>query len=224
MSLDLSRCWTEQPWVILDTETTGPDSRTCALVEVAGVRVEGRKIVAEFSELVNPGMPIPEEATAVHGIDDAMVATAPSATDVQWALDEFCMGAIPVAYNAPFDREVIRRHMEGHGLVSPALGSRMSWIDVYVIVASKRCDKFVKGPGRLKLANVCGRRGIAHESQHRALGDARATALLLLHLLENTRVKPCPLGKLLAHTDRARSEQQEDFAKWLAKQPPRAET
>jgi len=107
---------------------------------------------------------------------------------------------------------------------SPAFDPKMSWIDVYVIVASKRCDKFVKGPGRLKLANVCGRRGIAHESQHRALGDARATALLLLHLLENTRVKPCPLGKLLAHTDRARREQQEDFAKWLAKQPPRAET
>lgn len=219
--LDLTKCWTEQPCVILDTETTGPDSRTCALVEVAGVRVENSKIVGEFCELVNPGVPIPEEAQAVHGISDAMVATAPRAVDVQWALDDFCADAIPVAYNAPFDRQVLNLHMQGS---SPAFDPKMSWIDVYVIVASKRCDKFVKGPGRLKLSNVCARRGIAHESQHRALGDARATALLLLHLLETTRVKPCPLGKLLAHTDRARREQQEDFASWRARQPPRPAT
>lgn len=223
MSLDLTKCWTEQLWVILDTETTGPDPHTCALVEVAGVRVENRQIVGEFCELVNPGVAIPEEAQAVHGISDAMVASAPYAKQVQWALSDFCAGAIPVAYNAPFDRAVLHRSMDVDDLCD-ALDPKMSWIDVYIIVASKRVDKFVKGPGRLKLANVCARRGIAHESQHRALGDARATALLLLHLLENTRVRPCPLGKLLAHTDRMRTEQERDFQQWRARQPPRPAT
>ena len=217
--LDMHADWTTIPWVIVDTETTGVDAQTCGLVEVAAVRVERGEIVAEFSELVNPGMPIPEKAQEVHGISDAMVEGAPTAVLVAPALDDFCRGAVPVAYNAPYDRSVIHRTMPGGS--SPVFDRALSWVDVYVIVASARCDKFVKGAGRLKLSAACARRGIVHESQHRALGDARATALLLLRLLADTRVKPCALGKLLQHTDAARAEQQRDFAQWRARQPPR---
>lgn len=217
--LDMNADWTALPWVIVDTETTGVDASTCGLVEVAAVRVERGEIVAEFSELVNPGMAIPEAASAVHGITGEMVANAPTAELIAPALGEFCVGAVPVAYNAPYDRTVIHRAMPGGA--SPVFDRGLSWLDVYVIVASPRCDKYAKGPGRLKLSAVCARRGIEHESQHRALGDARATALLLLHLLADSRVKPCALGKLLKHTDDARAEQQRDFAQWRARQPPR---
>lgn len=216
MSLDLAKCWTEQPWVIVDTESTGVDTRTCGLVEVAAVRVEAGSIVGEFCELVDPGAPIPAEASQVHGIYDAMVAGAPTAELVSPALDDFCAGAVPCAYNAPFDRSLLHRTMPGGS--SPVFDRSLSWIDVYVIVASARCDRFVGGKGRLKLSAVCERRGIAHESQHRALGDARATAALLLRLLADTRVRPCPLDTLLRHTDAARAEQQRDFAAWRSRQ------
>lgn len=221
MTIDLHACWTTHPLIFLDTETTSADPETCGLVEVAGVRVEGGSIVGEFCELVNPGQPIPVEATQVHGIDDAMVANAPHAADVQWALADFCAGAVPVAYNAPFDKRVILRHMDDRRGIAAALIESFSWIDVYVICASPRVDKYVKGKGRLKLSAVCERRGIPHESQHRALGDARATAALLQRLLADGHVNPCPLNKMLAHTDAMRAEQQRDFEQWRARQPKR---
>lgn len=213
--IDLAKCWTDHELVIVDTETSSPDPSSCELIEVAAVRMFNRQIIGEFSELIRPASPIPAEATEIHGITDAMVEHAPTAAQVQPALADFCRGAVPVGYNSVYDKEVLRRHM------SPMPVEPISWIDVYVIVASKRVDKFVKGPGRLKLSNVCARRGIAHESQHRALGDARATAQLLLHLLDNTRVRPCPLGKMIDHTDKMRAEQQRDFASWRSRQPAR---
>lgn len=66
------------PYAGLDLETTGLVLEKDRIVELAVVRVEadGRRV--EFSTLVNPGIPIPAEATALHGISDEDVADAPT--------------------------------------------------------------------------------------------------------------------------------------------------
>lgn len=70
---------------IADTETTGlgPDAH---VVEYSHIRCELRENrlieVERFESLVNPGIPIPKEATNVHGINDKMVKDAPTLRQV----------------------------------------------------------------------------------------------------------------------------------------------
>ena len=82
MSIDLKRVWNEQPVVVLDFETTGPDPKTCEPLEVAAARFEGGRCVAEYQTLLSPVEPIPPEATAIHGITDEMVDGQPTLADV----------------------------------------------------------------------------------------------------------------------------------------------
>ena len=64
-------------YCVIDVETTGFRPWADRIVEVACVLLDGCRVAGRWSTLVNPGMPIPAEATAVHGITDGMVAAAP---------------------------------------------------------------------------------------------------------------------------------------------------
>lgn len=65
--------------VFLDSETTGVDPEVARLVELALIEpATGNR----WSSLINPGIPIPPDATEVHGITDADVADAPAFVDV----------------------------------------------------------------------------------------------------------------------------------------------
>jgi DNA polymerase-3 subunit epsilon len=67
----------ERPLAVIDTESTGLNPDTARIVRISVLRLEldGRKTLR--SELVNPGIPIPRGATAVHGITDDDVAGKP---------------------------------------------------------------------------------------------------------------------------------------------------
>lgn len=158
--LDPDQPWDTQPIVVVDTETTGVTDSD-AVCEIAAVRFEGGQEVASFSSLVNPGVPISAGASAVNGITDADVANAPTLPELAADLFAIGKGAAPCAYNAPFDRTMIHRQLQR--LNCPALDPGWGWIDVYMIIASPRVDKFVSGPGRLKLTAACARWGIAVE-------------------------------------------------------------
>lgn len=90
-------------FVAFDLETTGLEAGRDRIAEIGAVRFERRGVVGRFSTLVNPGIPMPKEASAVNGITDDMLAGAPG---IDQALDDFLRfaeGAILVAHNAPFD-------------------------------------------------------------------------------------------------------------------------
>jgi DNA polymerase-3 subunit epsilon len=67
----------EKPLAVLDLETTGTDPQKDRIVEVGVLKIapDGRQERRTWR--INPGMPIPAEATAIHGISDADVAAAP---------------------------------------------------------------------------------------------------------------------------------------------------
>lgn len=218
--IDLSLPWPALPIVALDTETTGlcADDRVC---EIAAVRFDGFRPVQRFSSLVNPGKPIPAAATAVHGITDDMVKGAPRLADLAVDLFLICDGAIPAAYNAPFDRDMI--HRELIAAECPAFDMAQSWIDVFVIVASRRVDMFVRGKGRLKLAAACQRWQVPLVTAHRAAGDAEAAGRLLFRLLDANKIKPVSMRHLLAHTDRMRAEHEADHGRFRQRLQAKAE-
>jgi DNA polymerase-3 subunit epsilon len=103
---------------ILDSETTGSDARSDALIELAVVAFDYdaasgavHRVLDVYDGLRDPGRPIPAEATAIHGITDAMVAGQ--------ALDEARVTAVlagaqwVIAHNAAFDRPVVERVLPG---------------------------------------------------------------------------------------------------------------
>jgi DNA polymerase-3 subunit epsilon len=149
-----------------DTETTGLRPHSEFLVELAAVRFRLDTGAREyFQTLVNPGVPIPWQATNVHGITDAMVAAAPTLAQVMPSFLSFLQGTIPVAHNAPFDIGFISLHAMRLGLElpeAPVLDSCMF---------SRRV--FTEQPSH-KLQSLVESFGIGEGTFHRALADARS--------------------------------------------------
>ena len=165
-------------FVVVDVETTGSSSRAGDRVtEVAAVVVEGGRIEEAFQSLVNPGRPIPAFITSLTGISNAMVAAAPSFADIADVLAQTLKGRTFVAHNAPFDWGFLSMEFaraERHEALSGA--------PLCTVRLARRLLAYLP---RRNLDSVAHHYGIEIESRHRALGDARATAQVLLGLLRD---------------------------------------
>jgi DNA polymerase-3 subunit epsilon len=151
----------------LDTETTGMSPADGhRLVEVARVAVVDGALGEEWSSLIDPGRPIPPDATRVHGIRDDMVATAPKSGEVGRALREACADLPLVFHNAPFDLPFLLwlfREAGAPPLLNP-------------VVDTLGLARGLFGTGNNSLGALAQRLGLPAETAHRALGDTRTTA------------------------------------------------
>lgn len=91
-------------WVV-DSETTGTEENDKAC-EVAGFLCEGTKIISHYQTLVNPGIPIPAIASAVHHITDKDVKDAPNIEDAMAPFFDEDFDFV-VAHNADFDMRMM---------------------------------------------------------------------------------------------------------------------
>lgn len=159
----------DRPLVIVDTETTGVEKSIDRIVQIAAIRIEPCGTTEEQCLLVNPGVPIPPEATAIHGITDARVVAEPK-FPTAWALmRRLIEGADFCAYNAPFDLGMIEAECKRAGL--PVYKPERV-IDPLVIF--RRLVPHTL-EGALKYFA-----GLEHEDAHDASGDCNAT----LHVLQ----------------------------------------
>lgn len=87
MKLNLKR-----PIIFFDLETTGVDTSRDRIVEISMVKVtpDGEEIVK--TRKINPGIPIPPEATAIHGITDDDVKDCPTFAQIAKSLEQFIRG------------------------------------------------------------------------------------------------------------------------------------
>ena len=163
-----------QPFSVVDVETTGASAIYDRLVEVAVVRIQGGEIVDRFETLVDPKIPIPPFITRLTGIDARMVRGQPSfaaiAPQVQAALGD---GPL-VAHNVNFDYAFLR-----HAFTR----SRLS-LDLPRLCTLRLARRLLPRLRSYRLDAVAGHLGIKIAGRHRALGDAVATAEILLRLLE----------------------------------------
>lgn len=173
--------------VAIDTETTGRDPEVDRIVEIACVRYRGGVVTERRSWFVNPGRPIPKEASEVHGITDDTVKDAPPFARVVEELLLAIRGAVPVAYNAEYDRKVLHAELARENLSlddpPPALRHNIEWIDP--LVWAREIQKNEKSRA---LSEVAERLGVALEGAHRAANDAEATLHVLGHFLREPRV------------------------------------
>lgn len=82
----------KRPIVFFDLETTGVDTSKDRIVEISMIKVmpDGEEITK--TRLINPGMPIPPSATAIHGITDEDVKDCPTFAQIAKSLEQFIRG------------------------------------------------------------------------------------------------------------------------------------
>lgn len=121
--------------IYYDTETTGVKPDKDRIIEIAAYDPYENRT---FEMLVNPGIPIPPEATAVHKIDDSMVASAPSFADIGQQFIDFCTGdVVLIAHNNDtFDLLFLKNEFARHGLQMPS----WKFIDSLKWSRRYRCD------------------------------------------------------------------------------------
>lgn len=210
---NFSARWDAGPIVVIDFETTGVRPGIDRAVQAACVRFEGGKVTRAVESLLNPGIAIPAEATAIHGITDEQVAGAVTA-EAFFAHPEtlaVLQGAQPCAYNASFDRWFL----PPGALVDHA----WPWLDPLQLI--RKLDQYAKGPGRHKLAPSCARHGVVLTDAHSAIGDATAAGELLHRLVPKAGDPDVTLGELLRWTRVQEANEWFRFNEWLSKQPPR---
>jgi len=188
-SIEPETRWAGTRLAIIDFETTGLSPETDRIVEVGIACFANGELTALKHWLVNPGMPIPEQARAVHGIGDEEVRDAPPFEQIAVELTEVLGGHLPVAYNAGFDRAFFHAELQRAGLalrgegIAPACDSEVVWLDPLVWVRELYRDDKSR-----KLTDIAARLGIALERAHRAASDAETTGRVLLALADRMPV------------------------------------
>lgn len=172
---------------MIDIETTGGNSKTDKITEIAIYKHDGTRIVEEYQTLINPERRIPYNITVLTGITDEMVADAPKFYEVAKKVVEMTEDAVFVAHNASFDYNFIRNEYR-------SLGYEYKREKLCTVRMSRKAF-----PGRqsYSLGVLCRDLGIKNDARHRAAGDAMATVQLLEMILAQKDGVPSTKKELL---------------------------
>jgi DNA polymerase-3 subunit epsilon len=186
----MARPLAQQEFVVVDLETTGGGIADGGITEIGAVRVVDGRLVDGFATLVNPGRRIQPFVSALTGITDEMVATAPPVGEALSRLLAFAGDGVLVAHNASFDvghLDTAHRALTGRALGRPALCTMR--LARRLLPAQRRCS----------LDAVASTLGIACHDRHRGAGDARIAGEILCVLLERAAQRGiATVGELLA--------------------------
>ena len=167
--------WAAGALVAFDTETTGLDVETARIVTA----YLGDGGPGELSWLIDPGVDIPAEATAVHGVTTEMarsrgMSAATALTEIVAALIKALRaGVAVVTYNAPYDFTLLDR--ECHRWEIPTLEDQLGGLPSLLIdplVLDRSADRY--RPGGRRLADACRIYDVPLQAAHEARSDALA--------------------------------------------------
>jgi len=160
-----------RPIVFLDLETTGVNTRNDRIVEISAIKFNPDGTEIEKTKRVNPQIPIPASASAVHGIRDEDVSNEPHFHNYAKNFLDFLQGCDIGGFNGlRFDIPLLQEEFRRSGLIWDLTGINV--IDPMVIFHKKE-------PRDLSAAyqKYCGQ---PFEAAHQALHDARAAKDILL--------------------------------------------
>jgi len=181
-----------RPLVFFDLETTGLAVRSDRIVELALIRVTPRGDVLEKVRRFNPGVPIPAEATAVHGIRDEDVADQPPFASRARSLLRLLEGCDLAGFNIrSYDLPMLVHEFRRCGLAFDVGDRRL--IDVQQIFHREE-PRDLSAAARFYLDRE-------HQEAHTALGDIRTSAAVLAAQLDRYEHLPRELDGLHAYCD-----------------------
>lgn len=193
------------PFSVVDVETTGASAIYDRIIEVAVVRVAGGEVVERTSRLVDPRLAIPPFITRLTGIDDRAVRGHPTFAEVAPAIVEAVGDGPFVAHNASFDYAFVRHAMTRAGAT----------FAVQSVCTLRLARRLAPGLRSYRLDALAAYFRIPINGRHRALGDAEATAQILLRLLDRAaelgvddleglqRLQGLPVGRVRRRVDEA---------------------
>ncbi|MBO0913590.1 3'-5' exonuclease [Streptomyces laculatispora] len=174
--------WHRYALVGFDLETTGTEPLEARIVTAAVVAVDGSdgEPVSRHAWLADPGIRIPAQASAIHGISSERAAAegrpaSEVADEIADTLTGYWRRGVPVvAYNAAFDLTLLTAELHRHGL--PSLSDRLGGAGIGPVVDPYTIDRAVDRyrKGKRNLEAVCVEYGVVHGGAHDATADALA--------------------------------------------------
>lgn len=159
-----------RPLVVFDIESTGVSPRKDRIIELAAIKLmpDGEEIPKCW--LMNPGVPIPPETTAIHGISDEIVKDCPTFADKAEEIFEFFRGCDLSGFNADrFDIPCLEEEFARVGMAfAPSVRKHVDVQRIY----HKKEPRDLSAAVRFYL-------GRNHDGAHGAEADTRATLEVL---------------------------------------------
>jgi DNA polymerase III subunit epsilon len=163
-------------YTVFDTETTGLEpSAGDRILQIGAVRIVAGKLRREdaFEQLVDPQRDIPAAGIAIHGIEPAMVAGAPTIDAVLPSFAAYAVDTVLVAHNAAFDMRFLelQRAATGVAFDQPVLDTLLLSAVLHPAQETHRLEAIAE------------RLGVPVLGRHTALGDAMVTAEVFLKMV-----------------------------------------
>ena len=162
----------DEPLVFVDIETNGLNPVRGRVIEVAAIRVERGEVVAEYSQLIDPGTELPRFISQLTGITSDDLRGAPVFLQVADELHRILDGAIFVAHNVRFDYSFLKQEFA-------RVGREFSPKQLCTVRLSRALYPEHKSH---KLANLIERHGFTYAARHRAYDDAHVLWQFLQHV------------------------------------------
>jgi DNA polymerase-3 subunit epsilon len=208
--------WHRELLVGFDLETTGTDPCEARIVTAAVVEVKDGEPARQQRWLADPGVRIPAQASAIHGITDERAAAEgrPAREVVDEIADvltaHWAQGTPVVAYNAAFDLTLLAAELRRYAL--PSLSDRLYGAEIGPVVDPYTIDRAVDRyrRGKRTLEAVCAEYGVVLDAAH----DAGADALAAVRVACAIAARHAQLAEL--DTARLHHDQIRWYADWAA--------
>ena len=166
--------------IVLDTETTGLDPRKARIVEMAAVRIIGGQVDAgePLRRLVDPGEPVPPEASRIHGINDLILKGAPDFRQVWPEFRELFAGTVLIGHTIGFDLAM---------LLNECRRSGYPWTAPRTLDTRLLAELVEPNLAGFALEQLAAWLNVPVEGRHTATADAVTTARIFIALLPKLR-------------------------------------
>lgn len=155
-------------YTCIDIETTGLPDQDPRIIELGAVRIRNGKVSGTYSQLVNPGKPIPAKVSELTGIYDSLVADSPTIAQALPSFVEFCGTDTLVGHNIDrFDAPIIQAEAQRNNIQLPDFNT----IDTLPL-AETLCHEL----DRHRVVDLIRAFDIGDTEDHRATQDALQTS------------------------------------------------
>ena len=164
---------TKITYCVIDLETTGLDSKSDAIIEVAAIRFDEGGVERTFQSFVDPSRKIPRFIQELTGISEEDVQSAPRIDDLNAQLEEFIGDSVLIGHNIGFDIGFLKEF----GLKWE--GAFFDTLDMSYILHPTQLDYSLSGLSLFLDLDI--------SNAHRAMADCENTMSLFLNLLTRLR-------------------------------------